>query len=216
MVTVSSCFVRTTGYVCVCVCLSMCECVCVCVCVGGGGCMGAFLFVCLLFGLFCLSRFGCLFVLLCVCVCVCVCVRACVRVCVQYVFYLLNSSSVFDGNMCPCHTFSILVYCYRHVVCHTILLIFMNVFCVFASVPPPPPPPPSLPLPHPPLTTVFHVIYCKRLGLFRLGVSIHNDNNSSNNTLMQAHSELKLCVKAKLNHTRTYLFTGLLVSERLD
>ena len=39
----------------------------------------------------------------------------------------------------------------------------MYVFCVFASVPPSPS------NPFPPL---FHVIYCKRLGLLRLGVSI--------------------------------------------
>ena len=41
----------------------------------------------------------------------------------------------------------------------------MYVFCVFASVPPLPP--------------LFHVIYCKRLGLLRLGVSIHNNNNNN-------------------------------------
>ena len=32
--------------------------------------------------------------------------------------------------------------------------------------------------PFPPL---FLVIYCKRLGLLRLGVSIHNNNNNNNN-----------------------------------
>ena len=62
--------------------------------------------------------------------------------------------------------------------CHTILLIFMYVFCVFACAPPPP------------STPLFHIIYCKRLEPLRLGVSIHNDddgdggdddNNNNNN-----------------------------------
>ena len=37
-----------------------------------------------------------------VCVLVCVCVYKCVCVCVCN---LLNCSSVFDGNLCPCYTF---------------------------------------------------------------------------------------------------------------
>ena len=61
-------------------------------------------------------------------------------------------------------------HCNHYVVCHTILLMFMYVFCVFASVPPLP----LQPLPAP----LFRVIYCKRLGLLRLGVSIHNNNNN--------------------------------------
>ena len=62
--------------------------------------------------------------------------------------------------------------CNRYVVCHTILLIFYYVFCVFASVLPPPS------NPFPPL---FHVIYCKHLMLCRLDVNIHNDDDNNNN-----------------------------------
>ena len=58
--------------------------------------------------------------------------------------------------------------CNRCVVCHTILLISMYVFSVFASV---------LPSPSNPFPPLFHVIYCKRLGLLRLGVSIHHHHH---------------------------------------
>ena len=40
---------------------------------------------------------------------------------------------------------------------------------------------PCPPSPSNPLPPLFHVIYCKRLGLFRLGASIHNNNNNDNN-----------------------------------
>ena len=50
----------------------------------------------------------------CKCVCVCVCVSVCVCVCVCVCVYvcvlnLLNSSSVFDGNMYPCYTCSLFI-----------------------------------------------------------------------------------------------------------
>ena len=51
------------------------------------------------------------------------------------------------------------------------------VLCICICAPPPPPPPSY---PFPPL---FHVIYCKRLWLLRLGVSIHHHNNNNNNYL---------------------------------
>ena len=95
----SSCFVCTIGYVCVCVSEHMWMCVCVrvpscrvCVCV-------------------------CVCVYACVCVCVCVCVYVC-ACCLGFFgcfswgvecFYLLNSSSVFEGNMCPCYACSLLL-----------------------------------------------------------------------------------------------------------
>ena len=37
---------------------------------------------------------------------------------------------------------------------------------------------PPAPSPSDPFPPLFHVIYCKRLGLLRLGVSIHNNNNN--------------------------------------
>ena len=172
--------VWTTLCVCVCVCACMCVCACVhtrvrvleyliagCVCVCM--CMCVCVYVCI---------YVCVYMCMCVCVCVCVCVCKCVCVC-----NLLNRSSVFDGNLCPCYTCSLFFLffsfwrCNCYVVCHAILLIFMYVLCVFASVPPPPPPPP--PPPSNPFPPLFHVIYCKRLGLLRLGVSIHNNNNNN-------------------------------------
>ena len=108
------------------------------------------------------------------CVCVCVCVYVCVCVC-----NLLNCSSVFDGNLCPCYTFFFFFFflcCNCYVVCHAILLIFMYVFCVFAPLQPFPP--------------LFLVIYCKRLGLLRLGISIHNNNNN-NNQIISVMSKAK-------------------------
>ena len=75
--------------------------------------------------------------------------------------------------MCPCYTCSLLLLALLSVCSLSYYFVNFQVcvlrICICAPLPPPPP---SSPL--------FRVIYCKRLGLFRLGISIHNNNNYNN------------------------------------
>ena len=78
----------------------------------------------------------------------------------------------------------------------------MYVFCVFASLPPSPS------NPFPPL---FHVIYCKRLGLLRLGVSIHNNNNNNNNVRGQDLLKNYSCYSVQGRRSLPHGFSSVLI-----
>ena len=71
--------------------------------------------------------------------------------------------------------------------------------------------------PFPPL--FFLVIYCKRLGLLRLGVSIHNNNNNNNHTNSKdpdSHVLEGLMLAAKTHPACTIHEDGMWLSQWLD